>query len=57
MIWLGIWDWDPQLIPRLLDKVAKVLRLSDNNGEGKYSMYTVAELDAIRDLCYQLYWQ
>jgi hypothetical protein len=57
MIWLGIWDWDPQLIPRLLDKVAKVLRLSDNNGEGKYSMYTVAELDAIRDLCYRPYWQ
>jgi hypothetical protein len=26
MIWLGIWDWDPQLIPRLLDKVAKVAK-------------------------------
>jgi hypothetical protein len=57
MIWLGTWNWDPLLIPRLLDKVAKVLRLSDNNGEGKYTMYKDAELDAIRDLCHRPYWE
>ncbi|OAL45881.1 HET-domain-containing protein, partial [Pyrenochaeta sp. DS3sAY3a] len=57
IIWLGTWVWDSELIPRLLDKVAKVLKISNNNGEGKYTMYTTAELDAIRDLCYRPYWQ
>ncbi|KAH7093738.1 heterokaryon incompatibility protein-domain-containing protein [Paraphoma chrysanthemicola] len=57
MIWLGNWTWNPQLIPQLLDKVAKVLKLSDNNGEGSYPGYTTAELDAIRDICHRPYWQ
>lgn len=57
IIWLGTWVWNSDLVPRLLDKVTKVLEVSNNNGEGKYTMYTTAELDAIRDLCYRPYWQ